>query len=104
MKWVHGPGSNRFVLVWSGKDVAAQQRAQSQLIEARNSFRPMSTADQAEARPWTLRSVPYPAGGFAELARRSPLEAAEQQLRLIIGVYGGGEPRPGQLVKVVELQ
>ena len=101
---VSGPGSNRFVLVWSGKDVAAQQRAQSQLIEARNSFRPMTTADQAEARPWTLRSVPYPAGGFAELARRSPLEAAEQHLRLINGVYGGGEPRPGQLVKVVARQ
>ena len=48
--------------------------------------------------------MPYPAGGFAELARRSPLEAAEQQLRLINGVYGGGEPRPGQLVKVVERQ
>ena len=101
---VSGPGRNRFVLVWSGKDLAAQQRAQSQLIEARNSFRPMTTADQTEARPWTLRSVPYPAGGFAELARRSPLEAAEQQLRLINGVYGGGEPRPGQLVKVVERQ
>ena len=40
----------------------------------------------------------------SELARRSPLEAAEQQLRLINGVYGGGEPARGQLVKVVERQ
>jgi len=26
----------------------------------------------------------------------------EQQLRLINGLYTGGEPKPGQLVKVVE--
>jgi predicted Zn-dependent protease len=36
------------------------------------------------------------------LARRSPLERAEQQLRLINGVYGGGEPQVGQLVKIVQ--
>ena len=48
--------------------------------------------------------VAYPAGGFAQLARSSPLtELAEQQLRLLNGVYGGhADPRPGQLVKVVE--
>jgi predicted Zn-dependent protease len=36
------------------------------------------------------------------LARRSPLERAEQQLRLINCVYGGGEPQVGQLVKIVQ--
>ena len=46
----------------------------------------------------------YPAGGFAQLARGSPLtELPEQQLRLLNGVYGSkAEPRPGQLVKVIE--
>ena len=50
-----------------------------------------------------LKTVPYPRGGFAELARSSPLPAqAEAQLRLLNSAYGGGaEPRPGQLVKVV---
>jgi predicted Zn-dependent protease len=46
--------------------------------------------------------VPYPRGGFRELARQSPLPDAEQQLRLLNGAYAGGEPAPGQLVKVVE--
>ena len=27
---------------------------------------------------------------------------AEQQLRLLNGVYGGGDIKPGQLVKIVE--
>ena len=66
------------------------------------SFRPMAPADRIAARPWVLRAVPYPRGGFADLARRSPLVNPEQQLRLLNGVYAEGEPRPGQLVKVVE--
>ncbi len=99
---VSGPGDNRFVMLWSARDAGALQRARAQLLEARNSFRPMTAADRAEARPWQIKTVPYPRGGFAELASRSPLEAAEQQLRLINGVYGGGEPRPGQPVKMVE--
>ena len=41
--------------------------------------------------------------GFAELARSSPVERPEQQLRLINGFYGGGEPKPGHSVKVIEL-
>jgi hypothetical protein len=45
--------------------------------------------------------VPFPRGGFAELARRSPLPSAEQQLRLINGFYGGGAPQRGHMVKVV---
>jgi hypothetical protein len=51
--------------------------------------------------------VPYPAGGFAQLARSSPLtELPEQQLRLLNGAYGvpgaQAEPKPGQRIKVVE--
>ncbi|MEY3125030.1 MAG: hypothetical protein RLZZ573_1550, partial [Pseudomonadota bacterium] len=43
-----------------------------------------------------------PKGGFAELAKTSPIANPEKQLRLINGYYAGGEPRVGQLVKVVE--
>jgi hypothetical protein len=51
-----------------------------------------------------LKTVPFPRGGFAELARRSPLPTrAEQQLRLINGVYtSSSDPQPGQPVKIVE--
>ena len=45
-----------------------------------------------------------PAGGFAELARHSPLTSlAEQQLRLMNGAYGGATaPSAGQRVKNVQ--
>jgi predicted Zn-dependent protease len=46
--------------------------------------------------------VAYPRGGFAELAKTSPIARPEQQLRLINGYYGGGEPKVGELVKVID--
>ena len=64
----------------------------------------LTAQDRSAARPWVLKTVNYPRGGFAELAKTSPLARAEQQLRLINGYYGGGEPAAGQAVKVVELQ
>ncbi len=101
---VSGPGNNRFVLLWSARDNAALQRARGALQDAQSSFRPLSAADRAEARPWVMRVAALPPGGLAELVRRSPLEMAEQQLRLINGVYGGGTLAPGQLVKFVDRQ
>ena len=98
---VSGPGEHRFLLLWSARDPQALQRARAGLQQARDSFRAMTAADRAQARPWVIQVVPFPRGGFPELARRSPLESAESQLRLINGFYGGGEPRPGQPVKVV---
>jgi predicted Zn-dependent protease len=93
-----------YVLQALAKDAAALQRAQAALLEAEGSFRPLSAQDRAAARPWFIKTAVYPKGGFAELARTSPIERAEQQLRLINGFYGGGEPKPGQSVKVIELQ
>lgn len=100
---VTGPGSRNYLLIYAARDAASLERSRSGLRATEASFRPMSASDRLAARPWTLRTVPYPRGGFAELARRSPLPAdAVQQLRLLNGMYGGGEPVPGQLVKTVE--
>ncbi|RZU02994.1 M48 family metalloprotease [Rivibacter subsaxonicus] len=102
---VTGPANSNYLLLYAAKDAAARERALPQLREAEASFRAMSAADRKAAEPWTIRAVPYPRGGFAELAKRSPLqpaELAERQLRLINGVYGGGEPKPGQLVKIID--
>ena len=99
---VTGPAGRAYALTAGARDAGALQRARPGLREAEASFRPLSAADRAAARPWVLRTVALPAGGLAELARRSPLPQAERQLRLLNGVYGGGELRPGQLVKVVE--
>ena len=101
---VNGPGEQIFLLTWNGRDNAALQRASGALREAELSFRALSASDRAAARPWRLKLVPYPAGGFAQLAQRSPLaELPEAQLRLLNNAYGGtGGPQPGQWVKVVE--
>jgi predicted Zn-dependent protease len=100
---VSGPQSQNYVLLYASKDQAALRRSFNGLNETERSFRPLSAADRLAAKPQTLRLVPYPRGGFAELARRAANpQRAEAQLRLINGFYEGGEPRPGELVKLVE--
>ena len=100
---VSGPGDRNYLLNQSARDGAALQRAAPGLAEAEGSIRPLTAAERSAARPWVLKTVPYPSGGFAELARSSPLPArAEAQLKLLNSAYAGGaEPKPGQLVKVV---
>lgn len=102
---VTGPGGKLFVLGWSTRDAQALARTRGALREAELSFRPMTAADRAAAKPWRVKLVPLPAGGFAELARRTPLtDLPEQQLRLLNGAYGNGAhaPKPGAMVKVIE--
>jgi predicted Zn-dependent protease len=52
------------------------------LSRAESSFRAMTAADRAAARPWSVRTVPYPRGGFAELAKSSPLPPARAEAQL----------------------
>ena len=98
-----GPANRHFLLFYGARDAQALQRARGKMREAEGSFRALTAADVAAARPWVLRTVAYQRGGFAQFARQSPLTGnAESQLRLINGVYAGGEPPPGQLIKIVE--
>jgi predicted Zn-dependent protease len=100
---INGPGARTFAFLHAGRDAAALQRNRTALREATASFRAFAPGDRAAAKPWTLRTVSMPGGGFAELARRSPLGAqAERQLKLLNGVYGSGSIASGRPVKVVE--
>ena len=99
---VQGPGDGAYLLQYAAKDNATLQRARAGLREAESTFRPLSAQDRSSAKPWALKVVAYPKGGFAELAKTSPLSRPEQQLRLINGYYGGGEPKVGQAVKIAE--
>jgi predicted Zn-dependent protease len=90
-----------FVLQTSAANGQALQASKIKLQEAEGSFRPLSTQDKLAARPWVIKTTPYPKGGFAELAKTSPIARPEQQLRLINGFYGGGEPPVGTLVKTI---
>lgn len=99
---VSGPKDTNYLLVYNAKNAQAMQGAKGALREAEGSFRAMTAQDQATAKPWVLKTVPYPKGGFAELAKTSPIANPEKQLSLINGFYSGGEPPVGQLVKVVD--
>jgi predicted Zn-dependent protease len=101
---VEGPGGRWYLLYASAKDAAALQRARAARREAEESFRALTSKDRAAARPWAIKTAAYPKGGFAELAKASPIEQPEKQLRLLNGYYAGGEPKLGQLVKVVANQ
>lgn len=91
-----------FLLVPMAKDARTRSAEKNALRQVEMSFRPMTPADKASARPWAIKTVPYPKGGFAQLAAQSSLDTqAEAQLRLLNGFYSGGEPKVGQLVKTV---
>jgi predicted Zn-dependent protease len=100
---VSGPESKMYVLQYAAKDAGTLQANRNLMQEVEGSFRPLNAQDRQAAKPWAIKLVPYPKGGFAELAKRSPLSNAEQQLRLVNGVYGGGEPKVRQLVKLVDV-
>ena len=98
---ISGPNKANYMLLYRARDANAMARAARRMQEAEASFRAMTPADRAAAKPWVLRSASMPAGGFAQLAKNSPLgERAEAQLRLLNGALDL-EPKPGQRVKVV---
>ncbi len=101
---VNGPGSNMYLLQTVARDATSLQNNRAGLRAVESSFRTLTSQDRSAARPWGIKIVAYPRGGFAELAKASPVDYAEKQLRLINGFYGGGEPKAGQLVKVIETQ
>ena len=98
---ITSPQGPVFLFVHAAKDASSLQRSRAQMVETENSFRALTVADRAAARPWVLRAAVMPRGGFSELAKTSPLANPEQQLRLINGVYPAGDVKPGQAVKTV---
>ena len=98
---ITSPQGAVFIFIHAARDAATLQRNRTQMLETENTFRALTAADKAAARPWMVRSVMMPRGGFAELARTSPLANPEQQLRLINGVYPAGDVQPGLPVKTV---
>lgn len=101
---VNGPGDHSYLL--RSKPAMPQPCSAPALRCARPRavFSTMTAQDRSAARAWVMKPVAYPQGGFAELAKTSPLETPEQQLRLLNGFYAGGEPKAGQMVKVIGVQ
>ena len=74
-----------------------------QVLDAAGSIRRLESAERGIAAGHRIRLVrAKPGDTFAGLARRSPLgEFAEEQLRLLNGMFPEGEPAPGQLLKII---
>ena len=98
---ITSPQGAVFIFIHAARDAATLQRSRSQMLETENTFRALTGVDKSAARPWVMRSAVMPRGGFAELAKSSPLTNPEQQLRLINGVYPAGDIKPGLPVKTV---
>jgi len=97
---VTGPRQAQYLLLYLAADAGALQRHFAQLVATEKTFRALTDEDRQAARPWMVRVVPMPRGGFAELQRQAMVSQA--QLRLLNGVYAGGrDPDPGRPVKTV---
>ncbi len=94
----------QYLIAGMARDQPAYTRERNTLRAAINSFHAITPAEKRAARPYLLQLMTArPGTTMADLARQSPLGAdAESQLRLINDLYPGGEPRPGQLLKIVQ--
>jgi predicted Zn-dependent protease len=94
----------QYLIAGMAKDKPVYDRERSTLRASINSFRAITPAEKLAARPHVLQLITAQAGTtMAGLARQSPLGAdAESQLRLMNDLYPSGEPKPGQLLKIVQ--
>lgn len=94
----------QYLIAGMAKDAAVYNRERTTLRTAINSFHALTEQQRQIARPYTIRLVAaQPGTTMASLAAQSPLgKQAESRLRLMNDLYPSGEPRPGQLLKVVQ--
>ena len=92
---------NRLMFMFEGK---AQNFAASdaELLGIIQSFRPLAPREKQTGRPMTVQYIQVPRGATMEtLAASLRIPYAEDQLRLINGLYPRGEPRTGDWIKVI---
>lgn len=97
-----GPNQTTYAMLYLAASEAAKRRALAGLQATEKSFRGLTSADAQAARPWQIRQVPFPRGGYAELARQSVVP--QKLLQLLNGSYGRADPPPGRQVKIVTAQ
>lgn len=87
-----------------GAGAAGTPSADPLFMSTIKTFRRLKQNEFAQAEPYKIKIIrATQTTRIAELAKHSPLpKYAEQQLRLLNDLYPDKEPKPGQLVKVVE--
>jgi len=93
-----------FIFAGTGRHDLSKIAADEEFISTIFSFDHMKQEEMLLGQPPSIKVVRAEEGTtFAELAKVSSVPAyAEQQLRLINGMYPRGEPVPGQLIKVID--
>ena len=95
-------GDRAFVMVGLGD---ASSLPGNQVLDTLRSVRRLQASDQKFSTANKLKTIRAKQGQtFAQLAKKSPIlgKYAEQELRLLNGMFPNGEPTAGQLIKVVQ--
>lgn len=97
-------GKSAFLLGAQARSPASFNQHRAKIDSAIQSFHALNAQERAQAKPLRIRVITARRGQtFAGLAQRSPLDRfAEDQLRVINGMYPSGEPVAGQAVKIIE--
>ena len=92
---------NRLTFLFEGK-ADNFGATDSELLAMIESFRPLARQERQAGPTRSVHYVQVPRGAtMASLAAGVPIPDAEAQLRLINGLYPGGEPRTGDWIKMI---
>ena len=97
-------GKRVYQILMAGKTSTALVANDDAALQTIKSLRKLKRDEQRLAKPKHIKLVRVKKGDtFAKLAKRSELtQHPVEQLRLLNGMYPDGEPKPGQLVKIVQ--
>jgi len=93
-----------YQILAAAKDADLLNKHDKNFLATIDSLRELRGDEKELAKARKLKVITAKKGDtFAKLAKNSPLSShAEEQLRLLNGVYPDGEPTPGEPVKIVE--
>jgi predicted Zn-dependent protease len=97
-------GDKAFVLAGAAERTTDPYEYDREFVDAIQSLRPLTKGEQRAAAPAVVHVVQAePSTSVEQLAGESRLpKYAEQQIRLINGLYPDGEPTPGDYVKTLD--
>ena len=93
-----------YQILAAGKDPSILKKHDKDFLSTVNSLRKLRSDEEELAKARKIKLITAKKGDtFAKLAKLSPLSShAEEQLRLLNGLYPDGEPTPGKPIKIVE--
>ncbi len=97
-------GKRIYQVLIAGKDESALNKYDSVGLATIKSMRQLKSSERKLAKPKNIKLIRAKSGDtFAKLAKQSDIEHHPiEQLRLLNGMYPDGEPKSGQLIKIVK--